>query len=112
MSGVTTGAVSAEHAGMAQTHNRVTKTQGKNFFVGQVMAWKDGRAVVSTSPPYCWSRRSAEREAEQLDDGTPSACGQMHDQQDDADDEENPRDLRSDCRNASRSENARDQSND
>ena len=46
----------------------------------------------------------------QLDDGTPSACGEVNHQQDDADDEEDPRDLRRDRRNASGSENASNQS--
>ena len=45
-----------------------------------------------------------------LDDGTPSACREVHHQQNDADDEEDPRDLRRDSRDASGSENAGNQS--
>src|SRR5438105_10378246 len=65
---------------------------------------------AARSPPYCLSRRSAG--AEQLNDGAPSSCGQMDHQKDDPDDEENPRNLRSDRRHAGRSEHTSNQSDD
>jgi inward rectifier potassium channel len=47
-----------------------------------------------------------------LNDRTSSSCGQMNHQQDDADDEENPGDLRGDRSDAGRAKNARNQSDD
>ena len=67
-------------------------------------SWCEKPAVLLVALPEA-------RGAEQLDDGTPSSCGQMHDQQDDADDEENPGDLRSDRRDAGSPENTSNQPN-
>jgi len=47
-----------------------------------------------------------------LDDGASSSCGEMDHQQDDADDEEDPGDLRSDGRDAGGTQHTCNQTND
>ena len=127
MSGEETAVARSLHAGRTPTNSRATNSQTDGHVRNPESSVRTDMEKSGGPPrePAVWlaaptprqsspgrARASVAREGGQLDDGTSAPCGEVNHQQDDADDEEDPGDLRRDRGHACRTKNTSNQSDD